>query len=246
MGNIMDEYLKPNSSFLRLLKEYNEHKSLVIAYDFDNTVYDFHKKGETYNDVVDLIRQLSKAGCYMICFTANKDWDLINNYLLLNDIPFDAINENPPFFNCDERKIYFNALLDDRAGLIQVYSELSLLLQVIEANKNTFYRVCNAKTKQGLWYDENGKFTGLIHDKFSFCHNNNLLMDYDEELKGYLSATKTLEDLFTWFSKEDILNLQEHNYFIYQYQSDDFKFYEKFNHLVINQSKSKIIKKIVL
>lgn len=53
---MIDEYLKPNASFLRLLKEYEQYKSLVIAYDLDNTLYDFHKKGETYTMVMDLLK----------------------------------------------------------------------------------------------------------------------------------------------------------------------------------------------
>lgn len=128
----MDEYLKPNASFLRLLKEYNQYKSLVVAYDLDNTLYDFHKKGETYHMVMELLKELKSIGCYMICFTANSNRDFVSTYLIENEIPFDAINENPPFFNCDERKIYYNVLLDDRAGLQQVYRELHLLVKIIK------------------------------------------------------------------------------------------------------------------
>lgn len=36
-----------------------------------------------------------------------------------------------------------------------------------------FYRVCNHETEQGLWYSFNGNFTGLIHNEFNFCKNNN-------------------------------------------------------------------------
>lgn len=129
---MIDEYLKPNASFIRLYKEYNQYKSLVIAYDLDNTLYDFHKKGETYTMVMELLRELKEIGCYMICFTANPNQEFIVDYLNKNNIPFDAINENPPFFKSDERKIYFNALLDDRAGLQQVYNELKLLITLIK------------------------------------------------------------------------------------------------------------------
>ena len=69
----MDEYLIPNSSFLRLYNEYKKYKSLVIAYDFDNTVYDFHDKGVTYFRVIELLRKLKQIGCICICFTANKN-----------------------------------------------------------------------------------------------------------------------------------------------------------------------------
>ena len=132
---MIDEDLRPNSSFLRLWKEYETYKSLVIAYDLDNTVYDFHKKGETHTMVMELLRELKKVGCYMICFTANDNLDFVRNYLYTNDIPFDVINENPPFFKGTSRKIYFNALLDDRAGLQQVYNELHLLVNIIKTNK---------------------------------------------------------------------------------------------------------------
>lgn len=132
----MDEYLKPNASFLRLLNEYRTYGKLVIAFDLDNTVYDFHKKGETYEQVITLIRELHDADCYLICFTANSDRDFVEAFLQNNHIPYHSINENPPFFKCDERKIYFNALLDDRAGLHQVYTELKLLLKLTKNESN--------------------------------------------------------------------------------------------------------------
>jgi hypothetical protein len=33
-------------------------------------------------------------------------------------------------------------------------------------------------------------------------------MDFDVELVGWLSATDNLEELFNWFTKEDIVELQ--------------------------------------
>ena len=130
---MIDEYLIPNASFLRLYDEYKKYGKLVVAYDFDNTVYDFHKKGNTYTQVIELLQSLSAARCYMICFTANSDKVFIESYLRQYYIPFDSVNENPPFFKCEERKIYYNVLLDDRAGLVQVYQELTLLLKLINS-----------------------------------------------------------------------------------------------------------------
>lgn len=109
-----------------------------------------------------------------------------------------------------------------------------------------FYRVCNPETQQGLWYDFNGEFTGLIHDQFNFCTNNELRMDFDPELQGYLSATDSLDTLFNWFTKEDILKLQDHGYYIHVYETEDFKFYERFQHQIISQHNSKIVKQIKL
>lgn len=131
----MDEYLIPNKSFLRLYNEYKQYKSLVIAYDFDNTVYDFHKKGNTYFQVISLLQELHKLGCICICFTANENEKFIKEYCLLYNIPLDKLNENPDFFKSNSKKIYYNAFLDDRAGLQQVYQELSLLIKIIQ-NEN--------------------------------------------------------------------------------------------------------------
>lgn len=109
-----------------------------------------------------------------------------------------------------------------------------------------FYRVCNEDTKQGLWYSQDGNFTGLIHNEFDFCQNKNLKMDFDEELVGWLSATDNLEDLWNWFTKEDIKKLQEFGWFLYEYEVKEYKYYEKFNHFVINQETSIVNKKIIL
>lgn len=131
----MDEFLKPGISYQRLLSDYHLHGTLVVAYDFDNTVFDYHKKGNSYNDVIKALQDAKEIGCYMICFTAAENSDFVKQYLLDNNIPCDALNENPPFFKSDQRKIYFNTLLDDRAGLIQAYTELKKLITYIKKTK---------------------------------------------------------------------------------------------------------------
>ena len=109
-----------------------------------------------------------------------------------------------------------------------------------------FYRVSNEETQQGLWYDFEGSFTGNIHHKFNFCKHRDLAMDFDEKLVGFISATPSLEELYLWFPKEDIIRLQEHGYYIHEFESDNHKFYEKFQHDVIDQKTAKLIQKIVL
>lgn len=127
----MDFYLNTNNSFNRLLAEYKEYGSLVVAYDFDNTVYDFHSKGLRFDDMIELLRKLKSINCYLIIFTGNDDTDFVKSYCEEHQIPYDAINENPPFFQSKSRKIYYNVLLDDRAGLAQVYHELNQLVSVV-------------------------------------------------------------------------------------------------------------------
>jgi len=107
-----------------------------------------------------------------------------------------------------------------------------------------FYRVANTETNQGLWYDINGNFTGLIHDKFTFCLNTKLPMPYDENIIGYLSTTDKLEDLFNWFTKDDIIKLEEYGYYISIFESNDYKVYE--NHWVIKQDSAKLVERILI
>ena len=71
-------------------------------------------------------------------------------------------------------------------------------------------------------------------------------MDFDEELVGWLSAVEKLDDLWQWFSQEDIKKLQEHGWYIFEYKANDYKFYERFKHIVIRQDTSKVIRKIEL
>ena len=108
----------------------------------------------------------------------------------------------------------------------------------------TFFRVSNTQTNQGLWYSYDGEHTGLIHTKFNFCTNKDLPMPFTPEIVGYLSTADSMEALWHWFSKEDVLKLQDHGYYIHQYESDDYKFHV--NHWVINKESCKLIKQIIL
>lgn len=128
----MDKYLSKDESYNRLLKEYRAYNSLVVAVDFDGTLYDFHNEGITFDSVITLVRELKEIGCYIIIFTANENTSLIVEYLADKKIPYDKINENPPFFKSKAAKIYYNVLLDDRAGLGEVYDQLSKLIKHVK------------------------------------------------------------------------------------------------------------------
>jgi hypothetical protein len=109
-----------------------------------------------------------------------------------------------------------------------------------------FYRVSNLESEQGLWYDFKGNFTGLIHTEFDFCTNSQLRMDYDNNLRGFLSSVETIDSLYQWFTKEEILRLQSNGYFIHEFESKDYWFYEPFQHWVISQNSSILTKRIIL
>lgn len=127
----MDEFLKPNASLRRLIREYFEYGSLTIGFDFDGTVYDYHKKGETYTLVVLLLNDLKEIGCKLICWTACENHQNAITYMQENGIPCDGINCDGVKLGWESRKPFFSALLDDRAGLKQVYNELSALVKIV-------------------------------------------------------------------------------------------------------------------
>tara|TARA_R110001606_G_scaffold153409_1_gene294536 strand:+ start:1335 stop:1742 length:408 start_codon:yes stop_codon:yes gene_type:complete len=113
-----DPFLLSSIVVKRLTEEWIEHGGLIIAYDFDNTVFDFHNKGYTFDGVIRLLRQCEELGCKFICFTArSKDnYKEVEDHILENNIPCDGINIDILDFG-DVRKPYYNILLDDRAGL---------------------------------------------------------------------------------------------------------------------------------
>jgi len=136
---ISDPFFNFNRCYERLVEDYKKHNSLLVAFDYDNTIYDYHKKGVTYNKVIKLLRELKAINCKLICWTAHEDLKFVEQYLKYNNIPFDGINVDGIKLNWETRKPFFSALLDDRAGLIQVYKDLKLLVKMV----STFYILNN-------------------------------------------------------------------------------------------------------
>lgn len=134
----MDKYLKEDSSYKRLYNEYKKYGNLIVAVDFDDTLYDFHGKGYNYKMVSQLIRELYKINCWIIIWTGNQDSSFVKNYLEENDIPYNSINEEADVSKKllkgkFPRKVYANVYLDDRAGLKQVYNELKKLVNELQS-----------------------------------------------------------------------------------------------------------------
>lgn len=132
----MDKYLKPNSAYNRLYDEYMKYGSLIVAVDFDDTLYDFHKEGNSYEMVMQLVKDLKEINCYIVIWTGNQNLDFIKSYLLEYNIPYDSINDEAPVSkkllgDKIPRKVYANVYLDDRGGLEQVYNDLTKLIDVI-------------------------------------------------------------------------------------------------------------------
>jgi len=130
-----DKYLQPKANFNRLLADYIRYGNLTIGFDFDDTVYDCYGSGHNYPLVRQLLRDLKSIGCTLVCWTANKDLAFVSKFLDENDIPFDSINEGGIALPWESKKPFFSALLDDRAGLLQVYTELREFVDIIKKEK---------------------------------------------------------------------------------------------------------------
>lgn len=133
MMNLMDYYLSNENVYNRLKDEYDKYGKIIIAYDYDDTVFDFHNKKRTYENVIQLLKEFREYA-YFIVYTASSDerYPEMIEYLDKNDIPHDSINENIPNINVPKGgKLYYNILLDDRAGLQNTYLHLCKLLDYI-------------------------------------------------------------------------------------------------------------------
>ena len=85
--------------------------------------------------VKDLIRKY-KEYAYFIVFTSFEPdrYNEIKLILQMENLPYNSINDDAPFIAFKGRKVYYNILLDDRAGLNQTYNELLRLYNEVIIN----------------------------------------------------------------------------------------------------------------
>ena len=115
----------------RLRSEVAAHGSLFVAFDFDNTIFDYHNQGFDYSGVITLLRRCSEMGHKMILLTSNEDEEklaFIRYYCRSFGIRIDYVNENPVVCpGC--RKPYYNILIDDRAGMNEACEILNAIIK---------------------------------------------------------------------------------------------------------------------
>ena len=137
----MDFYLSEDNCYQRLEAEYKKYGKLIFCVDFDDTLYDFHKLGRTYNDVINLLRRWEKYSEVVILTGNGEDkYAEIESYLNENNIKHIGIN-------CDSsisfggRKTYGNVYIDDRGGLPSVFRILDKLISKIENGEVIYERI---------------------------------------------------------------------------------------------------------
>lgn len=131
----MDYFLDDSNVINRLVEEWRKYGQIIIAFDYDNTIFDYYQRGFTFDDVIELLRECKKFGAYLMVYTAcdeEKFTDMIT-YMQKRDIPFDSINEVPSYIPFKGKKLYYNILLDDRAGLSSAYQCLKQALNIMKS-----------------------------------------------------------------------------------------------------------------
>ena len=142
--NHKHKFLQPNALLNELRQIYISNGKLIIAYDFDNTIHPSGKiSAEEGEEVIQLLKRWAPYATF-ICYTSNVDIMKVYKFIIKNDIPCDAINENPPEvlrlyahygYLKETRKPYANVYLDDKAGLYEAFTALETLINEIEDEK---------------------------------------------------------------------------------------------------------------
>jgi hypothetical protein len=130
-----DIFLDDTYVIRRLVMDYNRHGGIIIAYDYDNTVYDYHRIGLKFTKVIELLRECRPYAKFIVYTHSNEDrHPYIIDYLNENDIPWDTINEGIVWANGkQEGKLFYSHFLDDRAGLSSAYRALKIAIHIIKS-----------------------------------------------------------------------------------------------------------------
>lgn len=115
----------------KLLDQYKKHGSIIVAYDFDDTVYPYSLEVEELKDTVSLIKELDKQGHYIYCYTSNIDIQKVITYLHYNNIPCKSVNKSPV---ASSGKEFYNVFLDDKAGINEIKEVLKIFLMLTSSN----------------------------------------------------------------------------------------------------------------
>lgn len=124
----------------RLLIEWRTHGKIIIAVDFDSTIFPYHtlNNKEDIERTIYLVKKAHEIGAYIVIFTASVEsrFDFIREYCESIKVPIDSINKNPielPYGN--NGKIYYNLNICDRSGLNESLNILEEVINEMKTNK---------------------------------------------------------------------------------------------------------------
>ena len=138
--NYKHYYINRQNQIERLISEYKKHKNLIVGFDYDNTVFDYHNQGHDYSEIITLLQDCQALGFILVVHTCSEQnrYDEIIEFLENNSIKADYINQTPDgllFAQGERCKPYCNIYLDDRGGLLEAYIILSEVVRRIKEAK---------------------------------------------------------------------------------------------------------------
>lgn len=116
---VTNEYRFYNRCIDRLLTEWEKYNNIIIAVDFDDTIFDYHGIKNDCSDVISLLRNVQNDAT-IFCHTASSHnrYDEIRKHFKDLDIELYGINKSPvKLHEFTDTKPYANIYIDDRAGL---------------------------------------------------------------------------------------------------------------------------------
>ena len=142
-SNIKFEHLFDKNKSLERLLEESKTKNLIVAFDFDNTLYKYKVDAPIfysenvedlyYKSILDLLLRCQNLNMTLILFTTenvnNKLKDKIK-FCKQIGLNIEYVNKSP--IMTKTKKPYYNILLDDRAGLEQSFTELTTVVEYLE------------------------------------------------------------------------------------------------------------------
>lgn len=121
-----DRYVDVLPKLARLIREDIQYGSLIIAFDFDNTIHDYHNVGDNYPRTIKALNKAQLRGHTLVLFTSNPDTDFCLQYCKGIGLDIKWVNKSP--IAMGGVKPYYNLLLDDRAGLGEALKLLEAIL----------------------------------------------------------------------------------------------------------------------
>ena len=140
----MKEYFDKNPESVpyleRLEEEWKMYGKIIIACDYDDTISPWKMQNSDFKRVFEILKTAKQTGAYVIIFTACKEerYSEITKYCLDNGLSIDGINKTPidlPYGN--DKKIYANVFIDDRAGLNESLNILEMAMYRIRGSRTS-------------------------------------------------------------------------------------------------------------
>lgn len=140
----MKEYFDKNPESLpyleRLEEEWRTYGKIIIACDYDDTISPWKMQNRDFKRVFEVLNVAKQTGAYVVIFTACKEdrYPEIIKYCLDNGLEIDGINKTPidlPYGN--DKKIYANVFIDDRAGLNESLNILEMAMYRIRGSRSS-------------------------------------------------------------------------------------------------------------